>query len=137
MVFYCTAERHVLDLPSMRRFLGADDSYRNNRLSLLPSVPEGSWLVKQAVGSHNVVMGQVMETAYHSTEEYFEVDVNMASSSVVRGIMGMVFGYITNLVVDMAFYLKGETEDELPEHILGAVRCSYLELNSAIPFPFR
>ncbi|GJP55068.1 hypothetical protein CLOM_g14053 [Closterium sp. NIES-68] len=137
MVFYFTAERHVLDLPSMRRFLGSDDSYRNNRLSLLPSVPEGSWLVKQAVGSHNVLMGQVMETAYHSTEEYFEVDVNMASSSVVRGIMGMVFGYITNLVVDMAFYLKGETEDELPERILGAVRCSYLELNSAIPFPFR
>ncbi|CAI5534870.1 unnamed protein product [Closterium sp. Naga37s-1] len=67
---------------------------------------QGSWLVKQAVGSHNVVMGQVMETAYHSTEEYFEVDVNMASSSVVRGIMGMVFGYITNLVVDMTFYLK-------------------------------
>ena len=35
-----------------------------------------------------------------------QIDVNTASSSVVRGIMGLVVGYISLLVVDMAFFMK-------------------------------
>ncbi|KAJ7298803.1 hypothetical protein O6H91_Y405200 [Diphasiastrum complanatum] len=55
----------------------------------------------------------------------------MGSSGVVRGVMSMVFGYVTALVVDMAFLIRAETEDELPECLLGAVRCSRLKIGAA------
>lgn len=90
-------------------------------------------MVKQAAGTRPVPIGQVMEVRYFRGEKYLEVsycycwylsiksssiplifplfhspklDVNMGSSSIVRGVMSLVFGYITNLVVDMAFVVR-------------------------------
>ncbi|KAH9687019.1 hypothetical protein KPL70_014610 [Citrus sinensis] len=54
------------------------------------------------------------------------------SSSVANGVLGLVIGVITALVVDMAFLVQANTTDELPERLIGAVRVSYIELKSAI-----
>lgn len=35
-----------------------------------------------------------------------QIDINLGSSGVVRGVMGLVFGYISALVVDMAFFIR-------------------------------
>jgi hypothetical protein len=35
-----------------------------------------------------------------------QIDLNLGSSGVVRGIMGLVFGYISALVVDFAFFIR-------------------------------
>ena len=37
---------------------------------------------------------------------FLQFEVNIGSSMVANGIMGMVVGYITNLVVDMAFLVQ-------------------------------
>lgn len=133
LVFYFVMGQKVKEGSLLHRFIHGDDVFRNSRLTLIPGIPEGSWVVKQAAGSRPVPLGQIMEVHYYSDDNYFEVDVNMGSSSVVRGVMSMIFGYITNLVVDMAFVLKGDTEDELPEQLLGVGRCSHLSLKSAKP----
>ncbi|GKB82391.1 enhanced disease resistance 2-like protein, partial [Tanacetum coccineum] len=60
------------------------------------------------------------------------IDVDIGSSTVANGVLGLVVGAITSLVVDMAFLVQGNTTDELPERLIGAVRVSHLELSSAI-----
>lgn len=37
---------------------------------------QGSWIVKQAVGSPTVLMGQIMELGHHVTDDYIEVGVS-------------------------------------------------------------
>jgi hypothetical protein len=62
---------------------------------------------------------------------YFEVDVDVSSSSVAANIVGLVQGLTKSLCVDMAICLEGHSPEELPESLLGTVRCSHLDLNSA------
>lgn len=38
---------------------------RHNMLKLIPSVPQGSWIIKQAVGSTPVLLGNKISTTYH------------------------------------------------------------------------
>ena len=62
---------------------------------------------------------------------YFEVDVDVSSSSVAANIVGLVQGATKKLWVDMAIVLEAHTVDELPEVLLGSVRCAHLDLNEA------
>lgn len=93
-----------------------------------------------------------------------QIDVDIGSSAVARSVIGLVLGYVTSLIVDLAilievsllldFILKGKCffaselniflqlpnemqgkeETELPEYILGTVRLNRIELDSAISF---
>ena len=47
--------------------------------------------------------------------------------------MHVAIGYITSLIVDMAFLIKGHAEEELPKRILGTVRLKKLDLSVAVP----
>lgn len=62
---------------------------------------------------------------------YFEVDLDVSSSSVAANIVGLVQGMTKSLCVDMAIVLEGHSPEELPECLLGTVRCSHLDLSSA------
>ena len=86
-----------------------------------------------------------------------QVDVDIGSSAVANGVLGLVFGVITTLVVDMAFLippldnlcffqaslttacfltvaldLQANTYDELPEQLLGAARLSNIQPSAAV-----
>jgi hypothetical protein len=61
-----------------------------------------------------------------------QVDVDIGSSAVANGVLGLVFGVVTTLIVDMAFLIQANTYDELPEQLLGAARLSNIEPSSAI-----
>ncbi|KAG0493573.1 hypothetical protein HPP92_004567 [Vanilla planifolia] len=61
-----------------------------------------------------------------------KVDVDIGSSTVANGVLGLVLGVVTTLVVDMAFLIQANTVEELPERLLGAVRISHIELSSAV-----
>ncbi|CAK9166040.1 unnamed protein product [Ilex paraguariensis] len=63
----------------------------------------------------------------------FQIDVDIGSSSVARGVIGLVLGYITSIVVDLAILIEAKEEAELPEYILGTVRLNRLRVNSAVP----
>ena len=62
---------------------------------------------------------------------YIEMDVDVSSSSVAASVVGLVQGYTKSLVVDMAIVLEGKVPEELPESLLGTVRCAHLDLHSA------
>ncbi|KAL3684735.1 hypothetical protein R1sor_002757 [Riccia sorocarpa] len=135
LVFYFATHKVIREGSLLHKFIKGDDSFRDSRLTLIPAIAEGSWIIKQAVGSRPTIMAQILEVNYHNGPNYMEIDVNLGSSGVVRGVLGLVFGYITSIVVDMAFLIRGETEEELPEHILGVVRLSRIEMGKAKLLP--
>ncbi|XP_039135310.1 protein ENHANCED DISEASE RESISTANCE 2-like isoform X2 [Dioscorea cayenensis subsp. rotundata] len=131
MVFYFVT-KHLVNGSLTQRFADGDDEFQNSRLKLIPSVPKGSWIVRQSVGSTPCLLGKAVDCTYVRGPKYLEIDVDIGSSTVANGVLGLVFGVITTLVVDMAFLVQANTEDELPEQLLGAVRVSHIELSSAI-----
>jgi len=135
MVFYFVAPKALQQGSLLQRFVDGDDSFRNSRLKLIPSVPKGSWIVRQSVGTTPCILGKAVDCTYHRGPKYLEVDVDIGSSTVANGVLGLVFGVVTSLVVDMGFLIQGNGMDELPERLIGAVRVSHLVLSCAIPPP--
>ncbi|CAI8588281.1 unnamed protein product [Vicia faba] len=131
MVFYFVTKALVPGT-LLQRFVDGDDEFRNSRLKLIPSVPKGSWIVRQSVGSTPCLLGKAVDCNYIRGPKYLEIDVDIGSSTVANGVLGLVIGVITTLVVDMAFLVQANSSDELPERLIGAVRVSHLELKSAI-----
>ena len=53
---------------------------------------------------------------------YFEVDVDISSSSVAASITNMVAGATKGLTVDLGVLIEGQVLEQLPEQLLGTVR---------------
>ncbi|KAL8498609.1 hypothetical protein ACS0TY_021812 [Phlomoides rotata] len=131
MIFYFVA-KELVPGSLLQRFVDGDDEFRNSRLKLIPSVPKGSWIVRQSVGSTPCLLGKSVDCNYIRGPGYLEIDVDIGSSTVANGVLGLVIGVLTTLVVDMAFIIQGNTPEELPERLIGAVRICHMELSSAI-----
>lgn len=131
MVFYFVTKK-LIPNSLLQRFVDGDDEFRNSRFKLIPSVPKGSWIVRQSVGSTPCLLGKAVDITYIRGSNYLEIDVDIGSSTVANGVLGLVCGVITTLVVDMAFLVQGNTYEELPERLIGAVRMSHIELSSAV-----
>ncbi|XP_010242523.1 PREDICTED: protein ENHANCED DISEASE RESISTANCE 2-like isoform X2 [Nelumbo nucifera] len=130
MVFYFVTKQLVPG-SLLQRFVDGDDEFRNSRLKLIPSVAKGSWIVRQSVGRTPCLLGKAVDCNYIRGPKYLEIDVDIGSSTVANGVLGLVCGVITTLVVDMAFLVQANTVDELPERLLGAVRVAHVKLSSA------
>ncbi|KAF0727797.1 hypothetical protein LEN26_000322 [Aphanomyces euteiches] len=116
-------------------FLDGDDAFRNSRFKLIPTVVEGTFIVKQAVGSVPTLLGNKLSCPYYRGSNYFEVDIDISSNSVANTVVGMVKGMTKLLVVDLAFLLESQSEEELPEQILGTVRLQNVSLDNPIKVP--
>ncbi|ONK79922.1 uncharacterized protein A4U43_C01F11850 [Asparagus officinalis] len=116
----------------LQRFFDGDDEFRSSRFKLIPAVPKGSWIVRQSVGNSACLLAKAVDCTFIREPKYLEIDVDIGSSTVAKGVLGLVLGVVTTLVVDMAFLVQGNTAEELPEQIIGSVRISHLELASAV-----
>ncbi|KAL0315301.1 UNVERIFIED_CONTAM: protein ENHANCED DISEASE RESISTANCE 2-like [Sesamum radiatum] len=94
---------------------------------------KGYWMVKRAVGTKACLLGKAVTCKYLRQDNFLEIDVDIGSSSVARGVISLVLGYVTSLVVDLAIVIEAKEEAELPEYILGTVRLNRVELDSAVP----
>ena len=117
----------------------ADDERRNRKFKLIPRIARGSWVIKQAVGTTPVLLGQKLETRYFRGRtargcNYFEVDVDITSNPVANNITRLVVNSITSLVVDLAPLVEGQEVDELPERLIGSVRYNHLDLRRGSKF---
>ncbi|KAK9288604.1 hypothetical protein L1049_017063 [Liquidambar formosana] len=133
-VAYFTAVEPIPEGSLMDQFLKGDDGFRNSRLKLIANIVKGPWIVRKAVGEQAIcIIGRALSCKYCVAQNFFEVDVDIGSSMVASAIVHLAFGYITTLTVDLAFLIESQTESELPEQILGAVRFSELNPASARP----
>ena len=72
-----------------------------------------------------------MNLVLHSGQGYYEADVDLGSSSIAGGILGLVKGYATMITIDLAFLLEGHREEELPERIIGSIQIEGADLSKA------
>lgn len=80
-------------------FFGEDDDFRDEHFKLIPKVPihqsqcsvivsgvsqvvQGNFIVKNAVGAKPAILGKKLKQHYFRGNKYFELDVDIASSSV-------------------------------------------------------
>ncbi|CAM6082696.1 unnamed protein product [Calypogeia fissa] len=130
-LYYMTFKRLDED-PLLEKFVHGDDRFRNSRFKLIPHIAKGSWIVKQSVGKTACLIGQALTIDYHTGSNYIELDVDIGSSSVAKGVVNLVLGYLSKLVIEMAFLIQADTDEELPEHLLGTCRLNYLDINKAV-----
>jgi hypothetical protein len=112
-------------------FNGNDDDFRNNRFKLIPKVIDGNMLIKMAVKDTPTLLGNKLKQYYYKGDNYFEIDVDVGSSSVARNVVGLAMGYAKNIIVDMGMCLQGNDESELPEVMLGGVTCIKVDTTKA------
>ncbi|XWS17753.1 hypothetical protein CRYUN_Cryun33cG0094600 [Craigia yunnanensis] len=133
LVLYYAAERPVNKNSLLGKFVDGTDMFRDARFKLIPSIVEGYWMVKRAVGTKACLLGKAVTCKYFRQDNFLEIDVDIGSSSVARSVIGLVLGYVTSLVVDLAVLIEAKEEAELPEYILGTVRLNRVRLESAVP----
>ncbi|TKY54741.1 ENHANCED DISEASE RESISTANCE 2 [Spatholobus suberectus] len=134
LVLYYAADRPINKNSLLAKFVDGSDAFRDSRFKLIPSIVEGYWMVKRAVGTKACLLGKAVTCKYFRQDNFLEIDVDIGSSSVARSVIGLVLGYVTSLVVDLAILIEAKEEAELPEYILGTVRLNRLKLESAVPF---
>ncbi|KAK3157792.1 hypothetical protein QOZ80_2AG0128090 [Eleusine coracana subsp. coracana] len=132
LALYYMMDTPLEKVPLLERFVNGDDAFRNSRFKLIPYISKGSWIVKQSVGKKACLVGQALEINYFRGSNYLELGVDIGSSTVARGVVSLVLGYLNNLVIEMAFLVQGNTQEELPEFLLGTCRLNYLDASKAV-----
>ncbi|KAL2985667.1 hypothetical protein AAZX31_12G164100 [Glycine max] len=132
LALYYMMNTPVEDAPLLESFIKGDDAFRNSRFKLIPYISKGSWIVKQSVGKKACLVGQALEINYFQGSNYLELGVDIGSSTVARGVVSLVLGYLNHLVIEMAFLIQGNTREELPEFLLGTCRLNHLDASKAV-----
>ncbi|XP_024529536.1 protein ENHANCED DISEASE RESISTANCE 2 [Selaginella moellendorffii] len=132
LVFYYMLKQSLDQIPLLEKFVNGGDRFRSSTFKLIPHVAEGSWIVKQSVGKTACLIGEALDLHYFHGKNYLELDVDVGASSVARGVVSLVFGYMSKLVVEMAFLIQANTEEDLPEMLLGTCRVSSLDVSKAV-----
>ncbi|WOL04269.1 protein ENHANCED DISEASE RESISTANCE 2 isoform X1 [Canna indica] len=133
LALYYMMDTPLANVPLLERFVKGDDAYRNSRFKLIPYISKGSWIVKQSVGKKACLIGQALNINYFRGSNYIELGVDIGSSTVARGVVSLVLGYLSNLVIEMAFLIQGNTREELPEFLLGTCRLNHLDASKSVP----
>ena len=111
----------------LQQFIEGDDEFRDSTLKIIPRVSEGSWVVKKGVGRVPAILGKkVKQTYYINRNEdgssVVEIDADLATSRIAGQIVGLIKSYCKTIVVDMSFLLQGDSEETLPESLIGGIR---------------
>ncbi|KAL0460709.1 UNVERIFIED_CONTAM: Protein-tyrosine sulfotransferase [Sesamum latifolium] len=106
LALYYMMSTPIEDAPLLESFVKGDDAYRNSRFKLIPYISKGSWIVKQSVGKKACLVGQALEINYFHGKNYLELGIDIGSSTVARGVVSLVLGYLNNLVIEMAFLVQ-------------------------------
>ena len=116
----------IEDFPLLDKFVEGDNAFRNSRFKLIPYISKGSWIVKKSVGKNACLIGQALEINYFYGKNYLELGIDMGSSSVAKGVVNLVLGYRSKLVIEMAFLIQADTEESHWSLLLEARRLDRL-----------
>lgn len=112
-------------------FKGNDNSFRDDRLKIIPTVCEGPWMIREAVGQKPAIVGKRLQTTYFQTPNYLEIFIDLTASAFISTTVNLCCKQAEELIVDVAFLIEGKRDDELPEEILGSCRFDHISLSSA------
>lgn len=102
-------ETRATTLRLLAYFLLSDDKHKTDRFKLIPSVVDGPWIIRQAVGASPVIIGKKITPRYFEGPGYLEVAFDIGSSRTAAHIVSMMRSHAKNLVVDLAVVLQVRT----------------------------
>lgn len=121
---------------SLQLFWRGEQEYCDSRFKLIPSVAEGPWAIRMAVGTQPALTGRKLKQSYFRGSGYLEIDIDIQSSSVASRILSMVRDVgCRMLTVDLAVTIQGNEEEELPERILCQTRFQNFDFQLAQALP--
>ena len=121
----------------LSKFVNGDDAFQADRFKLIPNIAFGPLIVKKSVGNKPLIVRNALATNFVRGDRFFEVDINIGSSSVAYYVVKLVLGYVRKIVVDLVFLIQGNTEAELKdcEAVIGTIRISRLEPDACVEYP--
>ncbi|CAL9231488.1 unnamed protein product [Arabidopsis halleri] len=133
LVLYFATQKPIPADSLLHKFINVDDdSFRDERFKIVSNVVKGPWVVKAAAGKFGAfVVGKTVKCSYYRGVDYFEIDVDVSSSAILAALVRLMLGYVTSLMVDVCFVVEAQTEEELPERLIGGARICHMELSSA------
>jgi len=119
------------------QFINGDDAFQAERFKLIPNIAFGPLVVRKSVGNKPLIVRNALATKFVRGDRYFEVDINIGSSSVAFYVVKLVLGYVRKIVVDIAFLIEGKTAEELRDNetIVGTVRINRMEPDAHKEYP--
>jgi len=115
------------------RFVAGDDAYRNSRLKQIALFQEAPWMVKATMsnlgGLRPCIIGNKLTTQHFTGHNYVEVNMDVSSSKVASMLKGVILKSAAGMVIDCAWLIEGQEEDELPERLVGASRWTHCDMN--------
>lgn len=138
VLYYITTIDTVSDKDSLVwKFINGDDTFQAERFKLIPNIAFGPVIVKRSVGNKPLIVRNALSTNFVRGKNFFEVDINIGSSSVAFYVVKLVLGYVRRIVVDLVFLIQGNTEEELKdnESVIGTIRVSRLEPDACVDYP--
>ncbi|KAH0460919.1 hypothetical protein IEQ34_008494 [Dendrobium chrysotoxum] len=131
-VFYFAADNPIPAGSVLHQFIHGDDAFRNSRFKMVNRIVKGPWIFKAAMGNYGACMlGKALACNYHKGENYLEIDVDIGSSAVASAVLKLTMGYLAAVTIDMGFLVEAQSEEELPEKLIGAVRIAQMEISAA------
>ena len=142
-----------------RRYVKAEGAagtkFRNGCLKFLPRVVQGNWVLRKTAGSKPALIGNKIHTeVYHGgagldgsgsdgggeqvappVPRFVEVNVDVNSDSVARGISSIFRSYVRQVTIDMILILQADAAEDLPEQVLCGARIHKLEFDRYGPLP--
>lgn len=116
-------------------FYSASDEFRSKRLKIIPRVVQGTWPIREGVGTTPTILGtKIYQKYFQGGRRYLEIDYDIGSSTVASGICNLLRGFSRDLIIDLAFVIEAQTSIELPERVLACVRLDCIDLRHAVPF---
>lgn len=114
---------------SFKRFVNGDDETRNSMFKYIFKMVDAPAMMQSAVsnlgGERPVIIGKKLTTTYHRGKNYMEVDMDVGSSTVASMLNSIILKSINSTVMDCAWLMEGQKEEELPERVLAAVRWNW------------
>ncbi|GMF23095.1 unnamed protein product [Phytophthora lilii] len=131
-------------LKLFKRFLEAgNDTSLTDRFKVIAQVTNQdecgiTGMGKKLLVSHNAtpVLTRPQHRIYHFRDGTTEIVVDVHAFSYIarRGIHSLI-DKTSRLVIDVAFVIQGETEEELPEQVLGCCRLDRVNVQKAVDLP--
>mmetsp|Transcript_37311 Transcript_37311/g.75588 ORF Transcript_37311/g.75588 Transcript_37311/m.75588 type:complete len:320 (+) Transcript_37311:169-1128(+) len=117
-----------------KHFLEGDDAYKSERIKLITSMVEASWVVRRAVGKPvPALLGNKLPCTWRQTDSVLECTCDVSASMVARVILGVVRGACRDIVCDLILLIESRQTDELPERIIGGARVFRMDMPTFPP----
>lgn len=121
------------------RFLEEGNESQAMRLKLIPSLRSGPWVARSAVPSKPIIAGSGatvrVEDLAHLGVPLLEMVVDVSESPVVSCLYNALAPVAGRVDVELALLVEAQSEDELPERLLGSVRLSGVSPSMAVRLP--